>query len=244
MLTCYPQPNKGKSGEILSAFLEGWGGGCGSAFYGLIGIEHVFQDARRRGTYFVGDNAFFDRLRGSHFRFARDAFQPTEAQPPDWARFAAQGVKIRDWRRGGHVVVVEQSEHFLTLSGAGADWRERTVEELRRHTDRPLVIRRWRRDKDKAARGLQEDLKGAHALVTHASAAAIEALLAGVPVFVTGQSAAVPMASGPLASIESPHYPEEREPWAAGLANSHWTLAELRGGIAWRRLAGSTEPGA
>ena len=41
-----------------------------------------------------------------------------------------------------------------------------------------LTVRRWRRDKDKAASTLHGDLKNAHALVTHMSAAANEALLA------------------------------------------------------------------
>lgn len=206
------------------------------AFYGCVGIDAKFHAARAGGRWYYGDNSYFDAWRGTFFRFARDAFQPTTAQPPDWDRYKAQGVKVQDWQRGRHVVVVEQSAHFLGISGGGADWRARTVEELRRHTDRPLRIRSWRRDKASLARGLQEDLRDAHALVTHASAAAVEAVLAGVPVYVTGQSAAQPMASGTLSEIESPRYPEDREPWAAGIANSHWTLEELRSGMAWRRL--------
>jgi hypothetical protein len=187
---------------------------------------------------FYGDNSFTDRERGRFFRFAKNAFQIATLQPPNYGRLKAQGIKINPWRRGRHIVIVEQSAHFLDLCGEGSDWLSRTLLKLGQLTDRPLRIRPWRRDKDNAARSLRSDLENAHALVTHASAAAIEAVLAGVPVYVTGQSAAVPVASGELSGIESPIYPDNREEWAAGIANSHWTLEELRQGMAWRRLEG------
>lgn len=236
----HPQVGKPKSKMIIEAFCAGAGKPRKhtAVFFGCVGLEQVFRSSMESPNIDVlyGDNSYTDRHRGTHFRFTLNALQPTALQPPDHARARALGVKVRDWQRGKHVVIVEQSEHFLTLSGAGADWLERTVEKVRAATDRPLHIRRWSRDKEKAARGLAEDLKGAHALVTAASAAAVEALLAGVPVFVTGQSAAAPMASGAVEAIESPRYPDGREEWAAGLANSQWTIEELREGAAWRRL--------
>jgi len=231
------QPGKVKSRRVLDAFLAGAPSEApGIAFFGCVGLEQVFAQARS-GVWYYGDNGYLDRSRGTHFRFTRNCFQPEEIQPPDWGRYKAHGIKVRDWqRRGGHIVVVEQSEHFLTLSGAGAGWLGRTVETLREWTDRPLRIRRWSRDKAKAALGLQDDLRGAHALVTWASSAAIEALLAGVPTVVQGQSAAAPM-SFYLEEIERPRYPDGREEWAAGLCGAMWTLEELRAGMAWRRLA-------
>ncbi len=236
MLVCYPQPGKTRSRLVLDALAAGWGGGDATAFYGVVGIEERFR-AAQAGTWLYGDNAYFDALRGGFFRFARDAFQVSELQPPDHVRRAAQGLWVRPWQRlGKHIVVVEQSTHFLGVCGAGSDWVRRTAEEIGRYTDRPLSIRPWSRDKAGAAASLAADLEGAWALVTHMSAAANEALLAGVPVFVTGACAASPMASGSLAEIERPRYIDGREEWAAGLAGSQWTLDELRDGTAWRRL--------
>ncbi len=236
-LVCWPQPGKRRSLDVLSAFAAGWGGGSGEAFYGVVGIEAVFAKTRESAkTWFYGDNAYFDRLRGTHFRFARDALQIAEAQRPDWARWRAIGLGMAPWQRGRHVVVVEQSSHHLRLSGGGEAWLGGTLTRLASLTDRPIRVRRWNRDKGGAASSLAADLKDAHALVTHTSAAANEALLAGVPVFVTGPCAASPLASGSLEGIESPRYPDGREEWAAGLANSQWTLEELRSGAAWRRL--------
>ena len=248
MVVGYPQPGKARSRLVLEAFAVG---ACGTvlpdatalqagpaAFYGLGGLEGMLRLCVAEGrTFFIGDNAHFDRSRGRYFRFARNAWQVSTLQSPDHARAKALGLEVKPWRRDGkHIVVVEQSEHFLGMVGARY-WLPRVLRELRPFTDREIRVRPWRRDKDKAGSTLQSDLKNAWALVTHMSAAANEALLAGVPVFVSGPCAATPMASGPLSGIECPRYPEGREDWAAGLANSQWTLSELREGMAWRALS-------
>ena len=247
---CFPQPGKAKSNDVMAAFAEGAGGlvstgprdaryGLPAAFFGVVGIEDVFARAMASGRdWFYGDNSYFDRCRGKFFRFGQNEFQLSRLARPDHARAKALGLAPAKWQSGKHVIVVEQSPHFLRLSGVGDDWAARTVAELKRYTDRPIRLRPWRRDKDKAAAGLRADLAGAWALVTHMSAAAVEALLSGVPVFVTGPCAASPMASGELSAIKTPHYPDGRENWAAGLAGHQWTIEELRDGTAWRVLHG------
>lgn len=249
-VVCYPQPGKARSRQVLEAFAAGAVAARvlpvlgpaleregGAAFYGVVGIEHLLRLAiAEKREYFYGDNAFFDRGRGKFFRFARNCLQLHDLAKPDHARAKAQGLHCRPWRRDGRrIVVVPQSEHFMRLV-AQDGWLFRVLRELEQHTGREIVVRLWRRDKDKAARTLHADLKDAWALVTHMSAAANEALLYGVPVFVSGRCAAAPMASGELSAIESPRYPEGREEWAAGLAAMQWTLEELRSGMAWRAL--------
>jgi hypothetical protein len=245
---CYAQPGKARSREVLSAFAAGCRGAVvenpparlipgPAAFYGCVGLEHLLLEARCGREWYYGDNAYFDRARGTHFRFAQNALQFSGCAMPEPERFARLGIEIKPWKKDGrHIVVVEQSAHFLRLAGEGHDWYERTVSELKRHTDRPIVSRSWRRDKDKAAATLAADLADAWALVTHMSAAATEAVLAGVPVFVTGPCAATPVASGRLERIETPAYPEWRELWACGLAGMQWTIEEIRAGAAWRAL--------
>ena len=207
-----------------------------AAFYGVVGIEHLLRRAIAEGReWWYGDNAYLDAVRGKYFRFARNAMQWPYA-PPDYARLRAIGVTVRPWRRSGrNVVVVEQSEHFLKLCGREY-WLGNALRAIKAQSDRPVKVRRWSRDKAKAVRGLAADLKDAWCLVTHMSAAATEAVLAGVPVFVSGPCAAVPMASGDLANIETPKYPDGREEWAARLAAAQWTMDELRSGLAWRTL--------
>lgn len=245
---CYPQPGKAISRQVLEAFAAGSGGRIASqttalepgalAVYGAVGLEHLVRLARAEGRdWYYGDNAYFDVARKRFYRFARNAFQATAPQPPDEARLRALGLTVAPWQAGGgHIVLVEQSPQFLELSGTTKHWLVKTMRELKAHTDRPLRPRLWNRDKAKASSTLQADLNGAWALVTHMSAAANEALLAGVPVFVSGPCAAAPFASGDLSRIESPRRPDGRQEWAAGLANSQWTIEEIRAGIAWGRL--------
>lgn len=251
-VTCYPQPGKAASSMILTAFAAGAKGVLkatpssvlqpgAAAFYGLVGIEHLLRLAIAESRdWYYGDNGYFDATRSKFYRFTKGWFQvvaPTVA--PDYAKAKVLGLEPQPWKKDGrHIVVVEQSEHFLNLSGAKRGWLLNVLAEIGRHTDRHVRVRRWTRDKAKAAATLHADLRGAWALVTHMSAAANEALLAGVPVFTSGRCAATPLASGELSSIERPRYPDGREEWAARLVASQWTIDEIRSGIAWRKLNG------
>ena len=255
-VACYAQPGKERSRVVLSAFADGSGGRVvrvppatldpkypASAFYGVIGIEYLLFAAREKKLdWYYGDNAFFDSCRDQYFRFAKNAFQPSSFAPPSTAdrdRFDALGLSIKPWRaEGDHIVVVEQSEYFLDLIG-DKRWLVRTLGMLAALTTRPLRVRRWLRNKRKASETLPADLEGAWALVTHASAAANEAALAGIPVFVSGDCAAHPIASGTLDQINSPRLPDGREDWAASLAAHQWTLAEIAQGAAWEKLNGN-----
>lgn len=234
---------------MVDAFIAGAGGRVsgqttnleegGACFFGVVGIEHLVRLAiAEERAWWYGDNSFFDRSRGRYFRFSKNALQLSSLQTPDHGRLKALGISPCPWRKTGrHIVIVEQSEHFLSLAGA-RQWLAKVIAEVSGCTDRTLRVRRWSRDKSGAAASLGKDLHGAWCLITHSSAAANEALLAGVPVFVSGRCAATPLASGPLANIESPRFPDGREDWAAGLAARQWTLEELRSGMAWRTLNG------
>lgn len=252
-LYAYPQPGKDKSRRLLSAFAEGAGGelrepwhgisfiqdrSCASAFYGTVGIESLFAAAREMNDWYYLDNAYFDRARERFFRISRNALQRA-ALAPDFKRLKQLVIEISPWRRAGaHVLVVEQSEYFMREIARRPleQWRGEVLETLRRHTDRPIRIRAWQRDKSKASSSLVQDLAGAWAVVTHASAAANEAVLAGIPVFLTGQSVALPMGLSQLEQIESPRRPDGRREWAAQLAASQWTEEEMRSGVAWESL--------
>lgn len=259
-VVCYPQPGKAKSLMVLEAFATGCGVATGNwplihhgqpaelevggaaAFYGVVGIERLFYEARDGGRdWYYADNSYFDCVRQSFFRVHKNGLQASTLMKPNYDRLRQLGLEIKPWRRDGrHIVVVMQSPHFMsnvaTWSGGSDVWQEKTLLALKQHTDRPIVVRHWNRDKAERARSLQQDLEGAWALVTHMSAAANEAVLAGVPVFVTGPCAALPMGLSQVEQIETPRRPDGRQEWAAGLAARQWSLDEMRQGIAWRTL--------
>ena len=82
---------------------------------------------------------------------------------------------------------------------------------------------------------LAEALSTAHALVTHSSNVAIEAVCLGTPVFVSPASAAAPVGLTDLECVESPVYPD-RDPWLAHLAYNQFSFGEIGNGQAWQML--------
>lgn len=249
----YPTAGKGKARVICQAFVDGAGGRLApandkllpgsAAFYGITpDLVDVWQQVLDVGRpwYYI-DNAYFDRCRAHHFRVARNGLQPNTLPAPDFARLKAAGVTVRPWRRAGrHVLVVCQSDWYMRgvagWPGGGEAWLNAVLARLKALTDRPVQVRPWS-DKFRPDFLFSDQLRGAHAVVAHTSAAAVEALLAGVPAFLTGPCVASPMADHDLGNIEDPRLPDGRDEWAACLAAGQWTLDEMRAGHAWRAMA-------
>lgn len=241
-ITCYIQPEKKKSRLVLEAFAAGCGGRLAStdveklepgdvAFYGVRPPwSHLWRQAQiEQRTVMYIDNAFWDADREQKFRVGRNVVQMYEFPKRDYPAFTRP---ILPWREGGeHIVVCPQSNEFMVcVERFSEQWTEWVARRLRMYTTRPLVIRSKRDRKP-----LAEDLKGAWALVTHTSAAANEAIIAGIPAFTTGLCAATSMSNHDLANIERPRMLDGREAWAAAVAAHQWSLDELRLGK-WRAV--------
>jgi hypothetical protein len=247
MVTCYL--NRGGGGNaMIRAFAQGIGcelryaedekgprHGVPIVWGVLRGSDRVVAYAKQSGQYFFYvDHAYFSRGHGQSYRVTRNGYEagPVRDCPPD--RIQAHGVVLEPWRRGGrNVLVCPPTDYFMAAHGC-ADWLERTLEALQRHTDRPIVVRR-KPQPGETVEPLAEALGKAHALVTHSSNVAIEAVVAGVPVFVSPSSAAAPMGLTDLSSIETPVYPD-RDKWLAHLAYCQFSFEEMRSGAAWRML--------
>lgn len=184
--------------------------------------------ARKAGaTWYYGDHAYFDRF--NHYRITRNAFQHTGVGE----RQRDPGVTIEPWRKdGSHVLICPPSENIAILMGFNTDiWCADVSMRLAANTDRPVRIR-----PRNATAPLVYDLADAWAMVTWTSNAAVEALVAGVPVFCTGDCAAAVMGRSDPVNIEYPIYPDNRYEWAATLAANQWTLDEMASGMAWSAL--------
>lgn len=218
----------------------------GVAMYGFLrGLLPTLRQAQREGREWIyADRGYFRATRGhdhsGYFRFTRGALQHS-GEGEGGGRWDALGLEIQPWRRGRHILVCPPGDVFTeAIGGFTADeWRRRVVSELSRATDREIRIRSKPAIKD-TSRPLAVDLADCHALVTYMSNTAVEALLAGVPVFCTGECAASAMGKSDLSQIERPAYPEDRERWARVLAANQWTLEEVRAGMANEKLGGST----
>jgi hypothetical protein len=210
----------------------------GVVMYGFLrGLLPTLREAQRLHRPWVyADRGYLKATYGDnhsgYFRFTRDAWQHTgqgEASPDRWERL---GIEIKPWRKDGeHILVCPPGDVFANAVGnfSGKSWLENTLEILAKHSQRRVLVRH-KVEKDK--RPLSVDLERCHALVTHMSNTAVEALLAGVPVFCTGYCASSSMGRTYLDEIENPLLPEDRYRWASVLAANQWTLEEMRSGLA------------
>lgn len=250
MVNCYPVADKAKSLDICRAFAQGAGGIIHhrakelapgpSFFYGVDASNiHIWRQARdnHQDPFYYCDNAYFDSTRQEYFRITRDRLQHSGLGSTDGERFAALGIELKPWRRiGEHVVLCPQSDSFMRdIARYEGNWTQDAMSRLSQISKRPIRLRLWSPDKGKLASTLADDLKNAHALVTWSSAAAITAILSGIPAIVMGECAAEPMAAIRLEDVECPPRPD-RLHWAGVLADNQWTLDEMRRGVAWEAV--------
>jgi hypothetical protein len=172
-------------------------------------------------------------MAASYYRWHVNAFQMERIRSVPDDRWKRLNTEVGPWQKGGrHVVIAAPTETYAKLHGC-EDWIGRTVTALARVTDRQLVIR----DKEQyRRRPLQMDLDGAHALVTHGSNAANEAVILGCPVFVDRTCAAALVGKTDIREIETPAYPDRR-PWLNSLAYSQFNETELVDGTLWKLIA-------
>jgi hypothetical protein len=247
MLTAYL--NRGGGGNsLIRAFADGVGcplryaedeagyrPGVPVVWGVLRGSDRVLSHARARGQYFFYcDHAYLDRGHGRSYRITRNAYEAGRVRVCPGDRLEQLGLSLDPWRSGGRSILICPPTDFFMAAHGCQGWLERTLEVLRGHTDRPLVIREKPRPGE-SVQPLHEALRDAHALVCHSSNVAIEAVLAGVPVFVAPTSAAAPVGLTDLQAIESPLFPDRRA-WLAHLAYSQFSLEEIASGVAWRML--------
>jgi hypothetical protein len=170
-----------------------------------------------------GDNGGYYRWHINSFQLGRVGKFPDD-------RWKSMRTELRPWSRNGkHIVIAAPTRTYARFHRCEG-WIADTIDALARVTDRQLVIR----DKE-SKRPLQTDLQGAHALVTHGSIAAVEAVILGCPAFVHADSAASLMGSTDLSMIEKPKYPD-RQAWLNALCYSQFNESELVDGTLWRLI--------
>jgi hypothetical protein len=167
---------------------------------------------------------------GGYYRWHVGSFQMQAIRHVPEDRWRALDVKVKPWALGGRHIVIAAPTRTYARFHRCESWIADTIDALARVTDRQLVIR----DKE-SKRPLQDDLAGAHALVTHGSIAAVESVILGCPVFVHPDSAAALVGRTDLSAIEKPVYPE-REQWLRSLSYSQFNEAELVDGTLWRLM--------
>jgi hypothetical protein len=158
-------------------------------------------------------------------------------------RFEKFNKKFQPWNKTGKTVVVAApDEKPCKFYGIDLEqWISTTVDTIKKHTDRPVVVRRRAKHRiDRIKKDtLESALTDAWALVTYNSVAATESVFLGIPAFTLAPvNAADPVACHDLSKIETPFYPDRDllHAWACHLAYGQFHVDELKDGSAWRHL--------
>jgi hypothetical protein len=259
-LWCYPSAGKKKAFRMCKVFANGSGGQVappgqpylhkGAAFfYGW--TDHtipLIRQCQAQGTdWYYADNAYYFG-RGKFFRVTKNRFMHDGVGNAGPERFEKFGIKVKPWRKDGrHILITTQSELFYEarLGTTREAWTNELIEELRKHTDREIIVCHKPPVKTMASNqphaiDLESQIRDAWALVTHSSSSAVKAVLEGVPVFSLAPSMVSCMGLDDLGRIEEPVYPDDREPWLWNLAANQWTFREMRDGACWRDLGHET----
>ena len=198
--------------------------------------------AAGRDFYYMDTGYFGNGKRKLYHRITKNDVQnfgPIIDRPND--RLALTGVGLTKFRPGTNVLLAPPSQKLLNLYDINLEeWLQQTQDEIKKHTDRPIVVRlkqgrSTRVNDDTMEMALAQDV---HCLVTFSSIAAGEALLLGKPAITLGPNAAAALCSQSLSEIENPKIPtlDEVAAWARHIAYCQFTEVEMRNGTAWKIL--------
>lgn len=187
----------------------------------------------------------------------RDAdFANQEFDDKRWPLF---NLKFKPWNPTGEIIVIcgqhDHSEQWKGLPRMGA-WISQQIQEIRKYTTRPILVRPHPRNQIQFKENDFTNVKVRHpkrdfktyddtdfkatlertwAVVNHSSNPAMEAVINGVPVFVSESSLCHDVGNIKLADINTPAMPN-RKIWANKLAYTEWFEDEIRQGLPWTRI--------
>ena len=225
--------------------------------------KHVIAVDSNLFLYANTDNPFH------YLRYSFDGIFPntgiycdTTTDPERWKKLSHNlGISLKDYRNEGeHILVMLQTNGGWSMGNLDVqDWANQVIAELRKHTDRPIVIRPHPGDKDsknyldpknpkckikfsKAVRlstnkNLLDDLKNCWAAINYNSSPVVGAAIEGVPIFVMdpAKSQCAEIANTDLSKIENPLMPD-RQKWVERLSMFHWNFNELKSGECWKHM--------
>lgn len=207
----------------------------------LRGTETIIWESQRRGhNFYYMDHAYFHATRlyqgDIQYRIIKSQMQLNhlvDLDEEDYKRIDRyKPITTKPFtKNGNHILLCPPTKAICRLYNLGDEqsWIDDMVLELKSHTDRDIIIR-----KKGETKTLQEQLKNCHAIVTHQSTAAIQAILQGVPSFCDLISQSVPVSETDISKIETPFYPDEdlRKEWIDSLLSCQFNMSEISSGKA------------
>ena len=177
----------------------------------------------------------------------------------DDKRWPLFGHELRPWNPTGDLIVI-CGQHDTSHQWHGLPrmekWIEQQITEIRRHTNRPILVRPHPRNiigfnetkftnvkvrlpkrdyRTYDDTDFKATLGSTWAVVNHSSNPAMEAVMKGIPVFVSQSSLCHDVGNTSLADINTPAMPN-RLNWANKLAYTEWFEDEIEKGLPWARI--------
>jgi hypothetical protein len=212
-------------------------------------IHRCWEDRR---TFYYMDTGYFGNEKNSSnpngwkywHRIVKNDLQHGEIIPRPDDRFRHFNKKFNPWKKDGRSILIAMpDEKPCKFYGIELDeWLEETIEIIKQHTDRPIVVRqRASKRIDRISTDTLEEAlaKDIFALVTFNSVAAVESIFHGIPAFTTAPAnAASPVSLQDLTKIENPYYPGQDKlyAWGCHLAYGQFHISELKSGKAKEML--------
>ena len=180
-------------------------------------------------------------------------------QNVDGERWKKFNIELQPWKQTGDKIVIcgqHSNSHQWRNNPPMTTWFDQQITQIRKHTDKPIVIRphprngvslnakkyqnvkivtpqRDRRTYDDT--DLAERLKSAWAVVSHSSNPAMTAVFSGIPVYVSEASLSYDVGNVSYENINHPNMPDRKQ-WANKLAYTEWWPDEIAQGLPWARI--------
>lgn len=228
---------------------------------GILGVGGAaIKEAQRQGKTFIYlDYGYFnDSRKGRWWRVHVNSFHAktwhdyNKGPRRAWRKYdrIAQGPFHPYTKSGNHILVCPPTPAVTEYFGQH-DWLDKTLEELKSHTSRPIKVRykpsvvgvRWEQGMlfnsgetiKTPADTIDQDFKNCWAMVTYNSAMFVDALRRGVPVFSGDACAAHLLENTDLAGIEHPIY-KNQAPLFWSLAEQQFTVSEMMQPETWKHI--------
>ena len=225
-----------------------------------------FLQQQQTPVIFVDSNILhYARPEHEWHRYSLDSVYPDSGRyffgdldPDKWTRYSAwHGVNLRPWRtHGTHVLILCQRPRGWNMLGQDQEaWLFGVIEQVRKHTNRPIVVRMHPGDSRRfeaiqsiqsrygrtvsisAHANIRDALQDCWCAVGYNSTPNVVAAIEGVPVYLQDptHSWAQDVCFTDLSLIENPPRPD-RADWVNQIANIHWSNEEVRSGQLWSAI--------
>ena len=145
-------------------------------------------------------------------------------------------IQLEPWKKDGKYILVFEPSDFAKRWWEVPNWTEDTIELLKKNTDLEIRIR-----KKNSLVSFESEVKGAKAVVSLQSAAAIQAHIWGIPGYCAEMSAAYPVSHNiemiPKGLDSIQYIPDDtRQKWLNSILANQYTMTEIADGTCYNRL--------